>query len=64
MLMRKASYGSQSTRGAETRATLMTVFRTLHRRGLDPLKTVEDALRTANTTATLPPLPVTMGSTG
>ena len=64
VLMRKASYGSQSIRGAETRATLMTVFRTLHRRGLDPLKTVEAALRTYAETERLPPMPEINGSTG
>ena len=62
VLMRKMSYGSQSIKGAETRATLMTVFRTLHRRGLDPLKTVEQALRTYAETGTLPPMPEKCGS--
>ena len=62
VLMRKNSYGNRSLRGAETRATLMTIFRTLHRRGLDPLATVETALRTYATTGTLPPLPAKTGS--
>jgi len=64
VLMRKASYGSQSEQGAATRATLMTVFRTLHRRGLDPLKTVEAALRTYAETGTVPAMPENPGSTG
>ena len=34
VLMRKASYGSQSERGAATRGILMSVFRTLRNRGL------------------------------
>ena len=36
VLMRKASYGNQSERGAATRAVLMSVCRTLKNRGLDP----------------------------
>ena len=64
MPVAKASYGSQSTNGAETRAALMTVFRTLHRRGLDPLKTVGAALRTYAETERLPPMPEINGSTG
>lgn len=64
VLMRKVSYGSQSLRGAATRATLMTVFRTLHRRGLNPLHTVDAALRTYAQTGTLPDLPGKMSSAG
>ena len=62
VLMRKMSSGSQSLPGAETRATFMTVFRILHRRGLDPLKTVEATLRTSAETGTLPPMPEKIGS--
>ena len=40
----------------------MTVFRTLHRRGLDPLKTIESALRAYAETGTLPPMPEKIGS--
>ena len=57
VLMRKASYGSQSERGAATRGVLMSVCRTLKNRGLDPLQTILDALRNYATTGTLPPLP-------
>ncbi|HEY2786157.1 MAG TPA: IS66 family transposase [Fimbriiglobus sp.] len=57
VLMRKNSYGSQSVRGASTRGVLMSVFRTLHRRGLDPLAAVEHALRAYAATGELPPLP-------
>jgi transposase len=64
VLMRKASYGNQSEAGATTRAVLMTVFRTLKNRGLDPLPTLTDALRTYTTTGTLPPLPETVRSAG
>lgn len=55
--MRKASYGNQSERGADTRAVLMTVYRTLKRRGHDPLRVPTDALRTDAATGQLPPLP-------
>ena len=57
VIMRKASYGSASQRGAETRAILMTVFRTLKVRGLNPLHETRNALKTLAETGTLPPLP-------
>lgn len=57
VLMRKASYGNQSERGADTRAILMTIYRTLRNRGLDPLQTTLDALRTYTATGQLPTLP-------
>ncbi|MGL4550027.1 MAG: IS66 family transposase, partial [Gemmataceae bacterium] len=62
VLMRKASYGNQSDRGAHTRGVLMTVFRTLKRRGLEPLAVIADALRTYTVTGKLPPLPAKIGS--
>ncbi len=55
--MRKVSFGNQSERGAATRGILMSVCRTLRNRGLDPLQTILDALRTYAATETLPPLP-------
>ena len=64
VLMRKASYGSQSERGAATRGILMSVCRTLRNRGLDPLRTILDALRTYAATGTLPPLPENDSSGG
>jgi transposase len=64
VLMRKASYGNQSTRGAKTRAIMMTVCRTLKIRGLDPLQTIVDALRTYAATGQLPPLPNKISSEG
>ena len=45
VLMRKASYGSASVQGAETRSILMSIYRTLKQRGLDPLEETEKALR-------------------
>ena len=64
VLMRKASYGSQSERGAETRAILMSIFRTLKRRGHNPLSTMANALRHYTTTGQLPPLPEKVASEG
>ena len=64
VLMRKASYGNMSDRGAQTRAVLMTIYRTLKRRGLDPLPVIADALRTYTATDQLPPLPDKIGSEG
>jgi transposase len=64
VLMRKASYGSQSQRGAATRGILMSVCRTLKNRSLDPLQTILDALRSYAATGTLPPLPEKDGSGG
>ena len=61
LLMRKASYGSMSDRGSRTRSILMSVYRTLKQRGLDPLETTAQALRTYTTTSTLPELPRTSG---
>ena len=57
VLMRKVSYGNQSEQGAATRGILMSVCRTLKKRGLDPLNTITDALRSYAATSTLPPLP-------
>lgn len=57
VLMRRASYASQSGQGAATRGVLMSALRTLKRRGLDPMSTVVAALRTYATAGPLPPLP-------
>jgi transposase len=57
VLMRKASYGNQSEAGACTRAVLMSIYRTLKQRGLDPLEVTVAALRTLAATGALPPLP-------
>lgn len=64
VLMRKASYGNQSEAGAWTRAVLMSVLRTLKKRGLDPLQTILAALWGYATTDTLPPLPENVSSEG
>lgn len=62
--MRKLSYGNRSEKGAATRSVLMSVLRTLKLRGLDPLATLEAALRTYTTTGQLPTLPEEDGSAG
>lgn len=43
--MRKNYYGNRSLRGAEVQAELMTIFRTLEMRGVDPLEYLESSLR-------------------
>jgi uncharacterized protein (UPF0297 family) len=62
--MRKASYGNQSGTGAFTRMVLMSVYRTLEQRGLDPLEATVRALREYTATGTLPPLPTKPSSEG
>jgi transposase len=64
VLMRKASYGSGSVRGAETRAILMSIYRTLKARGLDALNETRTALETLVKTGTLPPFPGKPASSG
>ena len=64
VLMRKASYGNQSEPGAATRGVLMSVLRTLKKRGLDPLLTILDALRNYAAKGALPPLPNKIPSEG
>ena len=57
VIMRKNSYCNRSDQGADTQAILMTVFRTLKQRNLNPVDTVVQALREHNLTGQLPPLP-------
>ena len=64
VLMRKASYGNASEAGAATRSILMSIYRTLKQRGLDPLAVTAEALRTHTATGQLPPLPPRGGSGG
>ena len=47
VLMRKASYGSGSDRGATTRSILMSIYRTLRLRGHDPTLEAPVALAAA-----------------
>ncbi len=59
VILRKNSQSNRSDRGAATQAILMSVYRTLRLRGLNPTKTIADALRTYLATGQLPPLPDT-----
>jgi transposase len=63
VMMRKASYGNQSEAGANTRAVLMSIYRTLKQRGLDPLEVAVEALRSYTQTGILPPLPASAKNT-
>ncbi len=62
--MRKNSYGNRSEQGAETQAVLMSLFRTLHIRGLDPVETLFSIVKSFLATGSLPPLPVHATSLG
>lgn len=57
VIIRKNSQSNRSDDGAATQAILMSIYRTLRLRGLDPNKTIADALRTYLTSGQLPPLP-------
>ena len=57
VILRKNSQSNRSDRGAGTQAVLMSVYRTLRLRGLNPTQTIADALKTYLTTGQLPPLP-------
>jgi transposase len=58
VIIRKNSLCNRSEQGAATQAILMSIYRTLKLRGIDPTKAIADALRTLLQTGTLPPLPV------
>jgi transposase len=64
VVMRKNSYGNRSAQGAETQAVLMSLFRTLHMRGLDPVETLCSLLKISLLTGSLPPLPAQVPSLG
>ncbi len=57
VILRKNSQSNRSDRGAATQAVLMSIYRTLRLRGLDPTRCIVDALKTYLATAQLPPLP-------
>ena len=57
VILRKNGQSNRSDQGAATQAVLMSVYRTLRLRGLNPTKTIADALKTYLTTGQLPPLP-------
>lgn len=58
VIIRKNSLCNRSESGAHTQAVLMSVYRTLRLRGIDPTQAIASALRTLLQTGTLPPLPV------
>ncbi len=57
VLLRKNGQSNRSPQGAATQAVLMSVFRTMRLRGLEPTRTIAEALRTYLQTGKLPPLP-------
>jgi len=57
VILRKNSQSNRSDHGAATQAVLMSVYRTLRLRGLNPTKTIAGALKTYLTTGKLPQLP-------
>jgi transposase len=64
VIIRKNSLCNRSEQGAATQAILMSIYRTLKLRGIDPTKAIAQALRTYLQTATLPPLPVELLADG
>jgi transposase len=57
VIIRKNSLFNRSEAGANAQAILMSLYRTLKLRSLDPLETIVSALRDYILTGTLPPLP-------
>jgi transposase len=57
VILRKNSQCNRSQRGAATQAVLMSIYRTLKLRGLDPRAEIQKALRAWSSTGQLPPLP-------
>jgi hypothetical protein len=57
VILRKNSQSNRSEQGAAVPGVLMSVYRTLKLRGLDPTKTIAEALKTYMTTGHLPALP-------
>lgn len=57
VIMRKNSYSNRSDKGALTQSTLMSIFRTLKQRNVNPISTIEQALRQYIQTGNLPPMP-------
>jgi transposase len=64
VIIRKNSYANRSEKGADMQAVLMSIFRTLKQRGLNPLRTIVAALQTYLQTGKLPPLPTKVTSGG
>lgn len=64
VILRKNSQSNRSEGGAATQAILMSIYRTLRLRGLDPTKTITAALKTYLQTGQLPPLPEPVAADG
>jgi transposase len=63
VMIRKVIYGNRSKNGALTQSVLMTIFRTLKRRGYNPIQTLVSALQEYIRTGQLPPFPAPITST-
>jgi len=57
VIIRKNSLCNQSEKGANVQAIMMSVYRTLHLRGIDPLDAIVAALKEYVRTGSMPPLP-------
>jgi hypothetical protein len=57
VIARKNSFHNTSKEGADTQAMLMSIYRTLKLRGLDPIETLADALGVFIASGKLPSLP-------
>ncbi len=57
VIIRKNSLGNRSEKGADTQAALMSIYRTLRRRGHNPVQEIIKALRAYILSDKLPPLP-------
>jgi transposase len=64
VLIRKNSYQNASPSGATTQAVLMTVLRTLKRRGHNPLAALTQAVSHYAATGEMPPIPTLAASRG
>lgn len=60
VIMRKIIQGNQSEKGARTQSILMTLYRTLKRRGHNPVSTIVEALKIAIRTGQLPAFPTSL----
>lgn len=64
VILRKNSQSNRSDRGAATQAVLMSVYRTLRLRGLNPTKTITNGLKTYLETGKIPAMPAAAVANG
>ena len=57
VMIRKNCYANQSEKGATTMAVMMSVFRTLKLRNVQPIEAILNALMLYNQTGKLPKMP-------